>query len=101
MGALRVGRQAQMMPTQDSTCVQRKARLVLNVISSVTVLAAMSRKITRMTEVMQTLAGGVRRLGVYKDVGRKDVQGAEDENAHEGGFLVTPHLETADDGDGK
>lgn len=101
MGALRVGRQAQIMPTQDSTCVQRKARLVLKVISSVTVLAAMSRKITRITEVMQTLWERVRRLRLYKDVVGEDVQGAEDENAHEGGFLVTPHLQTADDRDGK
>jgi len=55
MGALRVGSEAQMMPTQDSVCVQMKARLVEKVMSCVTVLAAMSRETTRMTEVTQTL----------------------------------------------
>lgn len=30
-----------------------------------------------------------------------DVQGSEDENTHQGGFLVPSHLETADDGDGE
>jgi hypothetical protein len=58
MGALSVGSEAQMMPTQDSICVHRKAFCVEKVMSSVTVLAAMSREMTRMTEVMQTLQGG-------------------------------------------